>query len=434
MKSKFPLHWQILIGLGLGIGYGAFVSVFTEGDVESWEDFNSFTKDWIKPFGTVFVNCLKLIAVPLVLFSLVSGITNLKSVAQLGDMGGKAIAFYLATTVVAIVIGLTVVNVFKPWDGIDKEASERIIASFAEEASGNIENAEKVKQGGPLQFMIDVFPENIIEASSVNSNMLQVITFSILFGIALLSIPTDKGQPVKLLFDGINEVVLKMVDFIMLLAPIGTFALIAFVFVSNSRDFVELLAVIGKYFGSVLVALILLVAGVYPLVLWFLTKVNPVNFFKDIAPAQLLAFSTSSSAAALPVTMECVHEKVGVDEEVTSFILPLGATINMDGTSCYQAVAAVFIANIMGHDLTFMDQASIVVTATLASIGSAAVPGAGMVMLAIVLGHLGIAMEGIALILGVDRILDMCRTVVNVTGDATIATVIGKRTGKLKTK
>lgn len=434
MKSKFPLHWQILTGLALGVGYGAFVSVYTQGDEVLWEGFNSFTSDWIKPFGTVFVNCLKLIAVPLVLFSLVSGISNLKSVSQLGSMGGKAIGFYLATTVVAIVIGLSVVNVLKPWEGIEKEASERIIASFATAASEKISSAVSVKESGPLQFIVDIFPQNIVEASSLNSNMLQVIAFAILFGVALLSIPAEKGLPVKQFFDGVNEVVLKMVDFIMRIAPLGTFALMAYIFVSNSKDFGTLLGVIWNYFQAVMFALFILVAIVYPLILWVVTKINPLEFFKNIAPAQLLAFSTSSSAATLPLTMECVHENVGVEEEVTSFILPLGATINMDGTSCYQAVAAVFIANVMGYDLSFMDQASIVVTATLASIGSAAVPGAGMVMLAIVLGHLGVAMEGIALILGVDRLLDMCRTVVNVTGDATIATVIGKMTGKLKTK
>ena len=432
MSKKIPLYIQILIGLGLGVAYGAFVSFFTEGDQQLWSLFNAFTIDWIKPFGDIFVNCLKLIAVPLVLFSLVSGISSLKDVTKLGSIGGRAISMYLATTVIAVSIGLAAVNILKPWEGISKEAAERVITNFSNEAVKKIEVAEKVGESGPLEFLVKMVPENIIEASRENKNMLQVIVFAILFGIALISIAPEKSRPVKQFFEGSNAVVLKMVDYIMYLAPIGTFALIAYVFVSNSKDFVELLEVIGKYFGTVIAALLFLIIAFYPLMLWLFTKRNPITFLKSITRAQLLAFSTSSSAAALPVTMECVTDNVGVDEEVVSFVLPLGATINMDGTSCYQAVAAVFIANMMGFDLTFMDQLSIVLTATLASIGSAAVPGAGIVMLAIVLGQLGVDMKGIALIIGVDRLLDMCRTVVNVTGDATIATVIGKQLGQLK--
>lgn len=432
MKNRLALHWQILIGLALGVGYGAFVSVFTAGDHEAWVGFNGFTSDWITPWGKIFTNCLKLIAVPLVLFSLVSGVASLKDVSKLGNMGGRAISIYLATTVIAVGIGLITVNILQPWSGIEKESAERIINNYSSDAAEKIKSAEKVSEAGPLKFLEDMVPDNIIQAASINSNMLQVIVFAILFGIALISIDAHKSDPVKKFFEGANEVILKMVDFIMYLAPIGTFALMASVFVKNSEDFIELLAVIGKYFATVIVALLFLIMIVYPLILWVFTKRNPIKFIKAIAPAQLLAFSTSSSAAALPVTMECVKDNVGVDEEVVSFVLPLGATINMDGTSCYQAVAAVFIANMMGFDLTLTDQLSIVLTATLASIGSAAVPGAGMVMLAIVLGHLGIDMKGIALILGVDRLLDMCRTVVNVTGDATIATIIGKQLGQLK--
>jgi Na+/H+-dicarboxylate symporter len=432
MLKRVPLYIQILIGLGLGVTYGAFVSVFTKGDNDLWTSFNDFTYNWISPWGTIFISCLKLIAVPLVLFSLVSGIASLKDISRLGKMGGKAIMLYLSTTVIAVTIGLLSVNFFAPWEGIDRKAGEDIINNFSSQVSKKIETAESVTESGPLSFLVDMVPSNFIEAASDNSSMLQVIVFAILFGVALISIDSEKAKPVKNFFEGVNDVVLKMVDFIMYLAPIGTFALIADVFVSNSAHFMVLLEVIGKYFGTVVFSLLFLGVGVYPLMLWFFTKKNPITFFKNIAPAQLLAFSTSSSAATLPVTMDCVKDNVGVDEEVVSFVLPLGATINMDGTSCYQAVAAVFIANMMGFNLTFMDQLSIVLTATLASIGSAAVPGAGMVMLAIVLGHLGVDMKGIALILGVDRLLDMCRTVVNVTGDATIATIIGKQLGQLK--
>lgn len=429
MKRKLQLHWQILIGLALGVAYGGVVSVV--GDESG--AINDFTSDWIKPWGKIFVNSLKLIAVPLVLFSLISGIASLKDVTKLGKMGGRAIGLYVFTTVIAILFGLLSVNLIQPWKGIDNEAKDRIIQSFSEKTNKKVgEGLTEVKEDGPLQFVIDLVPSNIMEAASDNGNMLQVIVFALLFGIALISIDKLKAEPVKKFFDGVNEVVLKIVDFIMVIAPIGAFALIAQVLVSNSEDFGSLLEVIGKYFMTVVFALLLLVVLFYPLMLKFLSKLNPLRVLKGIAPAQLLAFSTSSSAATLPVTMDCVTENVGVEEEVASFVLPLGATINMDGTSCYQAVAAVFIANVMGYDLTMMDQLSIVLTATLASIGSAAVPGAGMVMLAIVLEHLKIPMEGIALIFGIDRLLDMCRTVVNVTGDATIATIIAKRMGQLK--
>ena len=432
MLKRIPLYIQILLGLLLGVAYGAFVSFFTEGDKELWNSFNELTLNWIKPFGDIFVNCLKLIAVPLVLFSLVSGISSLKDITKLGSIGGRAISMYLGTTVIAVSIGLATVNILKPWEGISKEAAERVITNFSNEAVQKIKVAEKVDKSGPLEFLVKMVPNNIVEASRENKNMLQVIVFAILFGIALISIDPQKSIPVKNFFEGVNAVILKIVDYIMYLAPLGTFALIAYVFVSNSKDFVELLEVIGKYFGTVIVSLLFLITIVYPLILWLFTKRKPLKFLKSITRAQLLAFSTSSSAAALPVTMECVTDNVGVDEELVSFVLPLGATINMDGTSCYQAVAAVFIANMMGFDLTFMDQLSIVLTATLASIGSAAVPGAGIVMLAIVLGQLGVDMKGIALIIGVDRLLDMCRTVVNVTGDASIATIIGKQLGQLK--
>lgn len=422
MKRKFPLHWQILIGLILGVIYGGGVALLSD----SPESIQQFTTHWIKPWGTVFVNCLKLIAVPLVLFSLVNGIASLKDVSKLGRIGGKSILMYLLTTVIAVFCGLLIVNIIKPWESISYETGQEIVASFSNEAGGKLNTAQNVKDEGPLQFLVNLVPKNIINAASLNSNMLQVIVFAVLFGIALISIDPEKSKTVKAFFDGVNEVILKMVDLIMYLAPIGTFALIGNVFVQNSTHFNELLSAIGSYFLTVLMAL-LLVVSISVLLAFVLGKKSPKQFSQGIAPAQLLAFSTSSSAATLPITMDCVKNKLGVNEEVTSFVLPLGATINMDGTSCYQAVAAVFIANVYQFDLGIMEQLSIVLTATLASIGSAAVPGAGMVMLAIVLGQLNVPMEGIALILGVDRLLDMCRTVVNVTGDAMVATVIGEK-------
>jgi len=422
MKRKFPLHWQILIGLVLGLLYGGGVSLFAE----ETDQFKVFTSSWIYPWGEIFVNSLKLIAVPLVLFSLVNGIASLSDIAKLGQMGGKTIGMYLLTTVIAISCGLIIVNIFKPWEAISYEMGQEIIQSYSDKAGKNISDAQSVKNDGPLQFLVDLVPENVFDAATKNENMLQVIFFAVLFGIALLSINSEKASPVKRFFEGTNEVILKIVDYLMYLAPLGTFALIANVFVQNNNHFSELIAAIGEYSLAVITALLLVIIISVFLAFIFGTK-RPGEFLKAIAPAQLLAFSTSSSAATLPVTMDCVKNKVGVDKEVTSFVLPLGATINMDGTSCYQAVAAVFIANVYQMNLGLTEQLSIVLTATLASVGSAAVPGAGMVMLAIVLGHLDVPMEGIALIIGVDRLLDMCRTVVNVTGDAMVATVIGSK-------
>lgn len=422
MKRTFPLHIQILVGLILGVVYGAAVSLL----VESPAQIQQFTSDWIAPFGQIFVKSLKLIAVPLVLFSLVNGITSLNDISRLGKIGGKTIGMYLLTTVIAVSCGLIMVNIFKPWEAINGETAKEIIHTFSNAADTKISTAIDVNNDGPLQFLVDIVPENIIASSSNNGSMLQVIVFAILFGVALLAIPKEKTSTVKHFFEGVNDVILKMVDIIMYLAPIGTFALISNVFVQNSTHFSELLAAIGRY-SLIVIGALLLVITTSLIFVYVLGKKNPLKFLKSISPAQLLAFSTSSSAATLPITMDCVKNKVGINEEVSSFVLPLGATINMDGTSCYQAVAAVFIANVMQFDLTLVDQLSIVLTATLASIGSAAVPGAGMVMLAIVLGQLKVPMEGIALILGVDRILDMCRTVVNVTGDAMVATVVGSK-------
>lgn len=291
-----------------------------------------------------------------------------------------------------------------------------------------IADAAKQKEAGPLQALEDLVPSNIFAAAGDNANMLQVIFFAIFFGIGLILIPEETAKPVKAFFDGFNEVILKLIDLIMLAAPYGVFALLAALVVeSPSADLFQALAM---YAVTVLIGLVLMI-GVYFIIVWFFTGRTPAFFENGIAPAQLLAFSTSSSAATLPVTMERVEEHLGVEEEVASFVLPIGATINMDGTSLYQAVAAVFIAQAFGMDLSFSAQLGIIATATLASIGSAAVPGAGMVMLVIVLAQAGIPEAGLALIFAVDRPLDMCRTTVNVTGDAAVSMMVAKSVDKL---
>jgi Na+/H+-dicarboxylate symporter len=419
--KKLALHWKIIIGMVLGVVYGLIANKL------GWVD---FTNAWIKPWGVIFVNLLKLIAVPLVFASLIKGVASLSNISKLSRIGGKTIALYLTSTVIAVTIGLLLVNTVKPGDGFDMK-SIQVNENTQTGADKKIADAKEVKQEGPLQFVVDIVPTNIFSASSNNRNMLQVIFFAILFGIAMIMLPSEKTVHVKGFFDGINDIILQIVDLIMLAAPYGVFALLAGLVVDFGASS-SLFIALGKYSATVIVGLLLMILVVYPIILKLFTKIKYVDFFKGISPAQMLAFSTSSSAATLPVTMERCEDHLGVSEEVSSFVLPLGATINMDGTSLYQAVAAVFIAQSYGMDLDISQQLTIVLTATLASIGAAAVPGAGMVMLVIVLGAIGVPVEGLALIFGVDRLLDMMRTVVNVTGDATVATVIAATEGELR--
>ncbi|MDH3322027.1 MAG: dicarboxylate/amino acid:cation symporter [Flavobacteriaceae bacterium] len=418
--KKLALHWQILLGMVLGVILGFVMASFDGG--------KELVQDWVKPFGTIFINALKLIAVPLILGSLIKGVSDLKDISKLSQMGGKTILIYIMTTVIAVSIGLLLVNTIKPGDSITEKTRTEMVSNYADSTQKYKDEAANQKESGPLQALIDLVPDNIIGASSENKNMLQVIFFAVFFGVGLILIPESKSKPVKDFFDGFNEVILKMIDLIMLAAPYGVLALLAALVVeSPSADLFKALA---WYSLTVVLGLILMI-GFYILMVYIFTGKKPGVFINGISPAQLLAFSTSSSAATLPVTMERVHEHLGVDEEVSSFVLPIGATINMDGTSLYQAVAAVFIAQAFGMDLSFGVQLGIVATATLASIGSAAVPGAGMVMLVIVLAQAGIPEAGLALIFAVDRPLDMCRTVVNVTGDATVSMMVAKSEGKL---
>ncbi|RPD98625.1 dicarboxylate/amino acid:cation symporter [Aureibaculum marinum] len=418
--KKIELHWQILIGMVIGVAFGWLMTNFEGGD--------TFVENWIKPFGNMFINSLKLIAVPLILGSLIKGVSDLKDISKLSKMGGKTIAVYLVTTVIAVAIGLVLVNLIKPGSSITEETRAELVESYSGDAARVQENAQKQRESGPLQALEDLVPDNIFKAATDNGSMLQVIFFAIFFGIGLILIPDATAEPVKKFFDGFNEVILKMIDLIMLAAPFGVFALLAALVVESPS--LDLFKALGWYAITVLVGLFLMIV-VYNIIMFTFTRRSPKFFMENMAPAQLLAFSTSSSAATLPVTMERVTEHIGVEEEVASFVLPIGATINMDGTSLYQAVAAVFIAQAFGMELDFATQLGIVATATLASIGSAAVPGAGMVMLVIVLAQAGIPEAGLALIFAVDRPLDMCRTIVNVTGDATVAMVVAKSVDKL---
>jgi Na+/H+-dicarboxylate symporter len=381
------------------------------------------------------MNLLKLIAVPLVLSSLITGVASLSDLKKLSRIGGKTIGIYVGTTAVAVTIGLISVNMLKPGDKVPDQMKEKLQQTYEEDASSRTGSAQKVKGRGPLQPIVDIVPSNFFSSASSNRNMLQVVFVAIFVGIGLIQIPKDKGKPVLDFFEGLNEVVIKLVDFIMLMAPVGVFALIAQtinkVAGDNLAQVLELLGALGYYMIAVILGLIVHAIITYTGLLKLLTKMPLKTFFTGIAPAQLLAFSTSSSGATLPVTMECCEEELGVSEEVSSFVLPLGATINMDGTALYQAVAAVFIAQTLGMDLGIGAQLTIILTAVLASIGTAAVPGAGIIMLVIILEAVGVPTAGIALILGVDRILDMMRTVINVTGDASVAVIVANSEGQL---
>ncbi|ELR71429.1 Proton/glutamate symporter [Fulvivirga imtechensis AK7] len=468
--KKLPLHVKIIIGLVAGIIW-AFIS--------SSLGWNEFTINWIDPFGTIFIRLLKFIAVPLVLFSIISGVSGLSDISKLGRLGAKTLGLYLITTVIAVGMGLLLVNIIKP--GTFLEENQRVknrisyerwvqqtpgvpepkdgrhfltdpeFRSQVEEATTGdelaaidkknanvaekMESAKKTQQSSPLQFLVEMVPENIVLAISDNGLMLQVIFFAIFFGITLALIPGDKAKPVIDFVNGTNEVFLKMVDIVMRAAPFFVFALLAGVIAKMAdtpAEVFEIFKGLGSYSVTLLIGLFFMIFVFYPLIATaFVKKLSYKEFFKNISPAQFLAFSTSSSAATLPVTMECVEDNMGVSKSISSFVLPVGATVNMDGTSLYQAVAVVFMAQLHMIDLTVGQQLTIVLTATLASIGSAAVPSAGLVMMIIVLQSVGLNPAWIAIIFPVDRILDMCRTVVNVTGDATVSTLIAKSEGEL---
>jgi Na+/H+-dicarboxylate symporter len=427
MKLKLPLHTQIIIGLILGLAVGLIVVKF---GIPS-----GFISDYIKPVGTVFITALKMIAVPLVLASLIVGVSNLGDITKLSRIGGKTILTYLFTTALSVSLGLVLVNIFIPGKSLPSETREKLMGLYNETAGTKSMQAEELQSQSPLQPLVDMVPENVFQAAAANESMLQIVFFAIIAGIALIRIPKAKAAPVVAFFDGLNDVIIEIVGFIMIIAPYGVFALMASLIVDitgdNPDSAVELLLALLKYSLVVLGGLFLMILLFYPMILKVFTKVKYMDFFKAIRPAQLLAFTTSSSSATLPVTMRQVEKEIGVSEEISSFVLPLGATINMDGTSLYQGVAAVFIAQALGFDLSISQQLMIVLTATLASIGTAGVPGAGIIMLIIVLESIGVPSAGIALILAPDRILDMFRTVVNVTGDAMVCTVVASTEGEL---
>ena len=423
--KNLALHWKILIGMGLGVIFGILATMVNWGP--------DFVKNWIKPFGTIFISLLKLIAIPLIIASLIKGISDLQDIAKFKKIGGRTIITYIITTLMAIAIGLLLVNMVNPGTNVSQDTIAKLTDGYSNNAAEYIDKASKAKEAGPLQFIVDMVPQNIFAATANNRNMLQVIFFVIFFGICLLLIKPEQSKPIRDFIGSLNEVIMKMVDLIMLYAPFAVFALIAALIAGTADP--DIFVALG-YYALTLVAGLAILILLYGVIVKVMTGMGPRTFYNGISPAQLVAFSTSSSAATLPVTMERVEEHLGVDSEVTSFVCPVGATVNMDGTSLYQAVAAVFICQALGHDLSIADQFTIVITATLASIGSAAVPSAGIVMLVMVLESVGLPADklavGIAMIFAVDRPLDMCRTVVNVTGDAMVALLVGKSVGAVK--
>ena len=413
-KKHIPLYAKILLGMGLGLGFG-FLAIALH-----WE---GFVSDWVAPWGTIFMRLLKLIAVPLVLVSLIMGVVNLKDIRNLSRIGLKTIMIYICTTVIAVSIGLGMVSFIKPGQVFPKDSQTEFMERYRQTVTEREAQMQQVQDDSPLQFLVDMVPDNIFKALGDNSKMLQIIFFALLFGVAIIFVGTNKVPSVVRFFQQLNLVLLKIIDFVMAFAPIGVFALMAALIVDYSGD-VGIFSALGLYALTVVLALAVIIFLVYPFIMKVFGKRSLKQFFKAVAPVQMLAFTTSSSAATLPLTLERTQKHLGVSEEVASFVLPVGVTINMDGTSCYQAVAAVFLAQVLGLDLTFSQMLLILATATISSIGSPGIPGGSIVMLMIVLDSVGIPIEGLALILGIDRPLDMLRTVVNVTGDMTVSCVV----------
>ena len=421
MLKKIPLWVKIFIGMGIGILWGL---------VAIWTSLEEFTLNWIKPWGNIFLKLLKLIAVPLIFVSLVKGISSLTNISRLSRIGLKTIVIYIITTVIATTIGLGLVNLVQPGNVFPEERQAEYREQFLDDISDKEIFAREVQEQSPLYFFEEMIPENIIFAASDNSKMLQVIFFAILFSVALVMIPGEKVKVVKDFFSGLNDIILKIIDIIMRFSPVGVLALMAGLIVDFSGDS-ELFSALALYMLTAGLGLFSLILLFYPALVRIFTGIGPLNFLRGILPAQLVAFSTSSSAATLPVTLKQVTNEFKVSKTIANFVLPVGVTINMDGTSCYQAIAAVFIAQVFGMDLSISQQLYIVLLATLASIGSPGVPGGSIVMLIVVLSSVGIPVEGLALILGVDRPIDMLRTVVNITGDSTVASMVAKSEGEL---
>lgn len=417
---SIPLYVQILIGMIAGIVIG-LVALEFNGE--------PFIKNWVQPWGQLFIRLLQLIAVPLVFISLIKGMTGLKDISKVSKIGGKTIGIYICTTVAAILLGLAMGLLIKPGKLVDREEVIQLQKSYHTAVQEKKVAAQQTKDQGPLAFLNDIVPNNIIKSASDNSKMLQVIFFAVIFGIATLALPTRKVQPVIDLFDSLNDIILKMVDYIILFAPWGVAALMAGL-VTDFNGNASIFSALAVYGLTVVISLFILLLVFYPLLIHLFTRISPMKFVRSMYPVQLFAFTTSSSAATLPVTLKAVEDELNVSKDISSFVLPVGVTINMDGTSCYQTIAILFIAQVLGVELHFSQLLIIIAMTVLSSIGTPGIPGGSYVILTMVLTSVGIPAEGLALILGIDRPLDMLRTAVNVTGDATVCTILDKNKAK----
>lgn len=420
-KRKFnsiPLYLQIILGMAGGIVLG-LIALSLGGQ--------TIVKNWIAPWGHLFIKLLQLIAVPLVFFSLVKGVTSLQDISRFSKLGGKTVFLYIITSVFAVLIGLGAGLLVKPGELVNRETVAHIQEQYKSFADEKEAAAQQRSEGqGPLAFLDEIVPSNVIHAASDNSRMLQLIFFALFFGLATLTIPKAQTEVVIAFIDGVNDIVLRMVDYIIRLAPWGVAALMTGLVVDFGGD-TSVFSALAVYAFTVAVCLFLFLLVFYPLVIHFFTGVSVKNFMRSMYPVQLFAFTTSSSAATLPLNMHTIQHKIGISESVTSFVCPVGTTINMDGTSCYQTIAVLFIAQALGIDLTFSQLLLILLMTILSSIGTPAIPGGSYVILAMVLTSVGIPAEGLALIIGIDRPLDMLRTSVNVTGDAVICSIVDKK-------
>lgn len=413
---KLPSYAKILIGMVLGVLLGLLAVSL---------NLSLFANNWIAPFGEIFIRVLKLVAIPLVLVSLIKGVGSLNDIAKLATIGVKTILIYVTTTICAIAIGIALVTSIKPGSLVSQHTSQSITQHYSSNMESNMSNMEELQGRSPLQSIVDIFPSNAVEAMGDNSSMLQIILIASLIGVAIIMVGKEKSAPFMAFIESLDSIILKCIDIIMSYAPIGVASLMAMLVVDNAGD-LSLLSALGMYGLTVILGLFTLIFIFYPLLVKLFSNVKVSKFFKAMIPVQIMGFSTSSSAATLATTMKVANEDLKLPKEVTSFTLPVGVTINMDGTSCYQAIAIIFIAQVMDIDLTFSQILIIIGTTTLSSIGAPAVPGGSIVVSMMVLSSIGIPPEGLALILGIDRPLDMIRTAVNITGDVTISSIISK--------
>lgn len=418
--KNIPLYVKILFGMVLGVLAGLiFVKLGAE----------QFVSDFVAPFGTIFINLLKMVAVPLVLFSLIKGVTGLGEIKNLSNLGIKTILIYVGTTIVAISIGVSAACLIKPGEIFPADKATELRELYQGDVEQKSVSADQVAEDTPLKILVDIVPDNIVAALASNGGMLKIIFIALLVGIAMLAIGINEVQPVIKLIDTLNLIVMKIIDYIMIFAPFGVFALMASLAVDTAGD-ISIFAALGLYALTVAASLLVLMFAFYPLLIKLFTNIGVGRFIKAASPVQILGFSTSSSAATLPVTMEQCQKDLKLSSNVTSFVLPVGVTINMDGTSCYQAIAAIFIAQVMGIDLSLAQILTIVGVTTISSIGTPGIPSGSVVMLIMVLSSVGIPSEGLALILGIDRPLDMLRTAVNVTGDMAVASIVEQGNNK----